>query len=357
MKRIESFIKNILLRTLVLLNPIAKKTPLPVFNSKSNLLFIRLNRIGDALVTTPLLYEIKRQLGCKVYVLADKKNHFVFRNNTSVDEVIIYNKRIKDFFNINQIIKDKSIDAVIDLHDDVSTTVSFIIAISKSKYKFGLKKSNFTIYTHVVEKADPRTHHVIERVLSLSTLFNLQIDKKTISIRYSPTETENEIAATQLKLINPENNFLIGVNISAGSDARFWGVDNFKNLINMLKKYNAKTIIMCFERDLHFANQIVEQSDLYPVTNNFGIFASAVLKLDFLITPDTSVVHIASIKKIPVFGLYVKYNTEDAIWSPYNTEFEFIETEEPTLKNISFEQVQEKLIPFLEKHINVKRNS
>jgi ADP-heptose:LPS heptosyltransferase len=351
MKKIESLFKNILLKILVFFNPIVKQAPLPKFNSESNLLFIRLNRIGDALVTTPLLYEIKQQLGCKIIVLADKKNHFVFRNNPSIDEVIIFNKRIKDFFYINHIIKDKSIEAIIDLHDDVSTTVSFLIAIAKVRYKFGLKKSNQTLYTHVVEKADPRKYHVIERILNLSTLFKLQIDSKAISVKYFPTEAENKIAVDQLKFMNPENRFLIGINISAGSNARFWGVDNFNNLILILKKYNARIIVLCSEKDLHFANQIVTEPDLYPVTNSFGIFASAILNLDFLITPDTSIVHIASIKKIPVFGLYVKYKTDDVIWNPYNTDFEFVETEEPTLKNISLNQVQRKLIPFLEKHL------
>lgn len=357
MKKIESFFKNILLKILVFFNPIVKQTPLPKFNSESNLLFIRLNRIGDALVTTPLLYEIKKQLGCKIFVLADRKNYFVFRNNPSIDEVIIFNKGIKDFFCINNIIKDKSIDAIIDLHDDVSTTVSFLIAIAKARFKFGLKKSNQTLYSHVVEKADPKKYHVIERILKLSTLFNLQIDSKAISVKYFPTEAENKIAVDQLKLMNPENKFLIGINISAGSNARFWGVNNFKNLILILKKYNARIIVLCSEKDLHFATEIVTESDLYPVTNSFGIFAAAILNLDFLITPDTSIVHIASIKKIPVFGLYVKYKTDDVIWSPYNTDFEFVETEEPTLKNISLNQVQKKIIPFLEKHINVKRDS
>jgi hypothetical protein len=50
--------------------------------------------------------------------------------------------------------------------------------------------------------------------------------------------------------------------------------------------------------------------------------------------------------KIPLFGIYVKYKTDDMIWTPYNTDFEYVVTEEPTLKNISFESVKKKLIPF-----------
>lgn len=357
MKKIEIFLKNILLNILVLFNPVKKQKELPVFNSGSNLLFIRLNRIGDALVTTPLLHEIKKNIGCKIFVLADKKNHFIFRNNPAIDDVIIFPKGLKGILSINDIIKTKNIDAVIDLHDDVSTTVSFLIALAKTKYKLGLKKSNSTLFTNIIEKIDPATNHVIVRNLKIAELFNIKINLNEVSVRFYPTDVETKIAEDQLRQMNPDNKFIIGVNISAGSEARFWGVENFKNLLSSLSKFDAKIIIFCSEKDLHYAQAITSLDNIYPVTDRFGIFAAAILKINILITPDTSIVHIASIKKIPVFGLYVKYNTNDMVWSPYQTDFEYIETKEPTLKNISFTQVIKKLEPFLEKYINVKKHS
>ncbi len=357
MKEIEIFLKNLLLKFLVLFNPVKKQTQLPVFNSDSNLLFVRLNRIGDALVTTPLLHEIKKNICCKIIVLADRKNHFIFRNNPDIDEVIIFQKGLKGFLSINKIIKDKSIDAIIDLHDDVSTTVSFLIALAKSKYKLGLKKSNSTLYTNVIEKIEPAANHVIVRNLEISKLFGVKINYDDASVHFYPEENEIKIAKDQISKMNPDHKFLIGINISAGSEARFWGVENYKNLFSSLYKFDVRPILFCSEKDFHYAKDITIAENIYPVTESFGIFASAILNLDFLITPDTSIVHIASIKNIPVFGLYVKYNTEDMIWSPYQTDFEYVETKEPTLKNISFEQVLNKLEPFLEKYIHVKKDS
>ena len=357
MKIIESFIKNELLKILIFFNPIKRQTPLPHFNKNSNLLFIRLNRIGDALVTTPLMHEIKNQIGCKVFVLADKKNHFVFRNNPAIDNVIIFEKGFRGLFKINKLIKDNKIDAVIDLHDDVSTTVSFLIVLSNVKYKFALRKSNFTIYTHLVDRLDPIQNHVIDRILNITKLFNIKFKKEEICVKYYPTENENRIANEQIQKMNFSNKFLIGINISAGSRARFWGLDNYKSLLKELSGYDVHIIIFCSENDIVLANQIADKKYIYPITKEFGIFAAAIMKLDFLITPDTSVVHIASIKKIPIFGLYVKYNTDDMIWSPYNCDFEAVVTHEPTLENMSFKEVKIKLIPFLENHLNVKSNS
>jgi ADP-heptose:LPS heptosyltransferase len=354
MKIIESLIKNLLLSVLLIFKPIKKQTPLPRFTINTHLLFIRLNRIGDALVTTPIFDEIKNQVGCKIFVLADRKNHFIFNNNPSIDKVIVFDKGIKGFLSMNNIIQTNNIDAVIDLHDDVSTTVSFLIALSNVNYKFGLNKSNYSIYTHLVDRLDPVHHHIIERILNLTRLFNIKFEKKNISVKYYPTDKDKQASSEQISKLNPHNKFLIGINISAGSSARFWGVENFKNLFKTLSIFDVDLIIFCSENDLHFAKKIAYENRIYPVTKEFGIFASAILQLDFLITPDTSVVHIASIKNIPMFGLYVKYNTKDMIWSPYNTDFEIIVTEEPTLENISFEEVKIKLIPFLENHINAK---
>jgi ADP-heptose:LPS heptosyltransferase len=357
MKRIELFFKNALLRILIFFNPVKKENTVPSFNSKSTILFIRLNRIGDALVTTPLLHEIKKQICCKIIILADRKNHFIFSNNSSIDEVIVFKKGFRGITGINNIISEKKIDVIVDLHDDVSTTVSFLIALAKVKYKFGLLRSNHTIYTHTVEKLNPVTNHIVDRIFEIGKLFNIKQKKDEVSVKYFPSDQDILDADSVLATLNPQNNFLVGINISAGSSARFWGVENYRMIFDLLSQYDIKTILFCTELDYHLAKQISKEVNIYPPTKIFGNFATAIMKLSFLITPDTSIVHIASIKKIPVFGIYVKYNTDDMIWSPYNTEFECVITKESTLKNIKFEEVKNKLIPFLEKKLNVKTNS
>lgn len=353
MKKLEQFLKRTLLNLLLFINPKIKSIGNESFSSESKILFIRLNRIGDALVTTPLLDTVKKELNCSIYVLADRKNYFIFENNPSIDEVIIFDKSVNNIFGINKIIKARKIDTIVDLHDDVSTTVSFMIAIAKVRNKFGLKKSNSKIFTKTVERIDSSKHHIIERTLQLGSLFNLPVDKNYVSIHYYPKMESIKFADSEIEKRIPKNKFLIGINLFAGSEARFWGVDNFKKLIVQVEKYEISYILFSTQDKLEIAKNIAEEKFIYPPSKEFDTFAAGISKLNFLFTPDTSVVHIASIYKIPVFGLYVKYNTQDMIWSPYNTEFDCIVTEEPTLKNVSFEEVINKFIPFLERNINV----
>jgi len=353
LKKIEIFFRQVFLNILLLVYGKTKSKKIETFNSDSRILFIRLNKIGDALVTTPLFNEVKKKLGCKVYVLADRKNYFIFENNPSVDEVKIFNKGIGGIFDVRRFIKKNNIETLVDLHDDVSTTVSFIIALSGVKNKFGLKKSNNKIYTKTVERLDSAANHIIDRMLEFSKLFNININNSEVSVRFYPKTESTEKARQWINNYNPDNTFLLGINISAGSDARFWGLNNYRQLVALLNEYNLLYIIFSTPGDYDLARQIVDEKFIYPPSKDFSDFAAAILELNMLFTPDTSVIHIASVKNIPVFGVYVKYNTHDMIWSPYNTNFDCVITEEPTLKNVTFEEVKKKFIPFLEQTLNV----
>jgi ADP-heptose:LPS heptosyltransferase len=357
MKRLEIIFKNFFLNFLLLINPNKKLDSDPVFNQNSKILFIRLNRIGDALVTTPLIHLLKEKLGCEINILADKKNHFIYQNNPSIKEVLIFKKGLKGFIGVYRFIKEKHIDTIVDLHDDVSTTVSFLIALAKTKNKLALKKSNWKIYTQTIERLDSTNKHVIKRNLELLKLFKISYNEEEIRVRYFPKQIFKKQADFFITSNKLKSKFLLGINISAGSSARFWGIDRYKKLIELINNYDLNFLVFHDPKDTELANQITDQMNIYPSTEYFDIIALGILQLDMLFTPDTSLVHIASMKKIPVFGIYVKYNTTDMIWSPYNTDFECIITEEPTLKNVSFEEVKIKFIPFLENQMYAKRNS
>ncbi|HEX2867584.1 MAG TPA: glycosyltransferase family 9 protein [Ignavibacteriales bacterium] len=350
MKKVEIFIKNIFLKILLLLKAGNLSKEKPEFNEGSKILFIRLNRIGDALVTTPLLKEVKRQLKCKVHVLADKNNSFIFTNNPYVDKVVVFRKGFKGFFETLDYIKKENFDAIVDLHDDVSTTVTYLLAMAKAPNKFGLRKGNEEVYTRTVTKPDPRTVHVVDRVMALGELLNVEICKREINVNYQLQSIRKVEKIIEGKF--PDGKFILGINISAGSQARFWGVQKYRELIRFLKAYNIHVLLLCSEKELPQALEINEgvEDNIFH-SPSFDEFASAIAMLDMLFTPDTMAVHLASVWNIPVFGIYVHYNTTDMIWTPYGSDFDGVITENNTLNDVTVKEVVDKLKPFLEKYI------
>ncbi len=345
MKRMEIFFRRLLINILLSFRFAPKPLEEDYKAGNSKILFIRLNRIGDALVITPLLHEMRKQTSSKIYLLADKKNYFVFENNNDIDDVIIFERGIKGIFRVLNFIKENKINTIVDLHDDVSTTVSFLIAFAKASNKFGLKKVNNKIYSATAPRLDPKIFHVVERIMEIGKLFHLQFSKEDININYRPRLESEKNVQCFLNESNLNDKFLVGINISAGSHARFWGIDNYKKLLNLFSSMNLNFVLLTSPADLKLAKEISKINIFY--SESFDEFAAAISKLDFLFTPDTAAVHLASAFKIPMFGLYVKYKTNDMIWSPYCSQFEYVITEEPNLDNVRFEDVKNKLEPFI----------
>lgn len=348
MKKIEILIRNLILNLLLLFKRSAQKDSLPTITNETKILFIRLNRIGDALVTTPLLAKIKEQYNCSISVCADKKNYFVFERSGVVDNILTYDKKKESLFKLIRRIRKKHFDIVVDLHDDVSTTVSLVVAFLNIPYKFALNKKTRRLYSNVIPRIDPSTNHVIDRLMEFRRLFKIDIDSNEINVVFEPSVDDISITDLFLGEKYEINRFLLGINISAGSKARFWGIENYKKLILSLKKYKLNILILCSENDLYAAKEISENKLPVYWTKDFSEFSAMIKNLNFLFSPDTSIIHIASAFRIPVFGIYVKYNTNEEIWYPYKSKYKVVITEEATLENVSCETVIEKFIPFFE---------
>ncbi|MFA8343339.1 MAG: glycosyltransferase family 9 protein, partial [Rhodothermaceae bacterium] len=312
MKEVEIFFKNIVLKLFLLFNKVQKVDDVNI-NSQSKVLLIRLNRIGDALVTTPFINQLKKYTGCKIDILADRKNSFVFKNNPDLDNVFVFKKGFSGFRETVKKLNSNNYDIVIDLHDDVSTTVTFLISALKIPVKIALDKGNETVYSKVVKKLDSEKHHVIERNLNILKELKLKVNKEEANIVYSVPESEYEEVDTFLEIYKLKKKKLVGINISAGSEARFWGVENYKQLADQLLSFDVNVILLCHKDDVDKAKAINKTLPIF-YSPSFDIFSAMISRLDFLVTPDTSIIHIASAFEIPLFGLYVKYNTKDIIW-------------------------------------------
>jgi ADP-heptose:LPS heptosyltransferase len=348
MKKIEYILKNLLLSLLLLFKGKPNGAVKESIDQSSKILFIRLNRIGDALISTPLIHEIKKSLNCKIYLLADRNNIAAFTNNQDIDSLVLFNKGIKGFFEILKFIKTEQIDTVVDLHDDVSTTVSFLIALCSAQNKFGLAKGNDNIYTRTVPRLDSKTNHVVDRVIRISELFNVHPDRSKIKLYYYLDKASTEHADKFISEKFKQHKLLVGINISAGNDARFWGIDNFKGLLDYLSTFDVNILLLSSPKDSEIAAEIAENKYNYFFSNEFSRFAAVISRLDLLFTPDTAAIHLASAFAVPTFGVFVKYNTDDVIWSPYNTKFDCVVTNNHNLSTISVQQVIKSLKPFIE---------
>lgn len=351
MKKFELFFKTLLLRIFLLFSSAKKSSDIPVLKADDKILLVRLNRIGDALVTSAFIEQLRLHTKAQIHVLADSKNYFVFKRIPAVNNIFVIRKNLEDYKTLFKMLLKENYKVVVDLHDDVSTTATVVIAKLKAPYKFGLEKENSRIFTATTPKLDSTSTHVIERSLELLKLFGITPDRSTAGIKYSPEPASLEKADEFMQKRFDAKKFTLGINISAGSEARFWGIHKYQKLVEFLKQYDINVVLLSTTKDLKHAFRIYSERDKIYYTPSFDEFAAIMSKIDMLFSPDTATVHLAAIYKVPVFGIYVKYNTEDMIWYPYGCDFDCVITKEPTVHNVSFNDVIAKFKPFLEKYL------
>jgi ADP-heptose:LPS heptosyltransferase len=308
-------------------------------------LFVRQDRIGDVLVSTPLFEALKRKYPKAIIdALLSSNNHFVLANDPLIRKRWVYDKGLLSSLKLIREIRGEHYDFVIDLMDNPSATSTVICLISGARWTVGLEKENAYVYDIVVPLISRKDTHIVDRIARLLVPFGIDPLHEDLRIRYTVSDQARRFAQRVFERHGVIRAKTIGINISAGHDVRFWGVDNFRTLITLLRKKYRNHAILLLSKPSHkaHAERIVSgfaNVFLSPTTHSFDEFAALISYLGLLITPDTSAVHIAAAFGIPSVVLYVQSDKNLRIWDPYKSRSEVLIAEVDNLRVISPEDV------------------
>jgi ADP-heptose:LPS heptosyltransferase len=326
----------------VLGSVVRRGKPLPPdidFNT-SKILFVRQDRIGDVLVSTPLIYALKQHFpNLVIDFLLSSNNHFVLEHEPLVRKRWVYRKNVVSAMAILVGVRRERYDFAIDLMDNPSTTSTIICALAGARWNIGLSKQNEYVYDVTVPLLSRRETHIIDRLAMFLTVFGIQSEKEELRVRYVVSSESEAAVRAFFKEHRLEGRSPIGLNISPGTGVRFWGVPNFQELICDLSLNFPECPLMILYQpaDRRLAERVTAPFQtvlLSPETKTFDAFAAFVKSLRLLVTPDTSAVHLAAAFSIPSVVLYVQSNKDLRIWEPYGSESETLVTDVDDLTTI-----------------------
>ena len=345
LKPVEIGFRRFLVRLLGLLVKRSRPLPASIDFSSRKYLFVRQDRIGDVLVSTPLIHAMKdRYPKATVDFLLSSNNHFVLANEPLVRKRWIYNKTAASAIDILRNVRREQYDFVIDLMDNPSATSTVLCALAGGKWNVGLSKENAYTYDISVPLLSRKDTHIIDRLAMLLTVFGIARNDVDLKVHYNLLSESRDFASGYLKDHGQRERTLIGINISPGEGTRFWGVENYQALIRWLRKeYEESPILVLYQpSDKSVAQTITQQFPevlLSPETKTFDQFAALVHALWILITPDTSAVHLAAAFSIPSVVMYVQSNKDLRIWEPYGSLSETVITDVDDLRRITQTEV------------------
>lgn len=286
------------------------------------ILLIRLERIGDVLVSVPVLRSLRaRYTEGRIDLLVSRANYAV-RDAVApfVTHVWCYEKTLGSAFRLLQSLRRAHYDVVVDLIDHPSATAQLVVRWCGAPAAVGLLHAESGRYTHAAPVLDRGVVHPVERLAQLLLPFGIDPAAQSLDLAY-PLELA-DIERARLTLGPATRPLRFGVNVSGRNAERQWGCANYIALIRRLIAHDTRfDVSVCgAPQDAAEVQRVAKSTgaQAVPARSSLREFAALIHEFDLLLTPDTAVVHLAAAWKLPTVALY---HSDPAVapWLPYNT--------------------------------------
>ncbi|MDR3285619.1 MAG: glycosyltransferase family 9 protein [Holosporales bacterium] len=305
----------------VLDKKINKSSKILTMDSVKSLLFFRSDgKIGDAVVSSFLYREIKRKYpNIKIVVLCSKNNKEILKYNKNIDELYeVGGCLFNDIFVFKELRK-QNINLAVDFFPfNPHFKHLLMLRIISPEFLIGFNKTSYKMYDLSVNE-DFFSVHITEMYKYVLDL--LKIDNPDLKYEIPFISKEENFV---LELINNhEAKYKIVINPFSASKHRTLSFKKLKELIELIESnFDCYVFILCQENN---RRKVISLENGKTVIASFkSILESAVLikYADIVITPDTSIVHIASAFYKKTIALYRDYSNSyektDVIWGPNN---------------------------------------
>jgi ADP-heptose:LPS heptosyltransferase len=307
------------------------------------ILIVQVGKIGDMILTTPLFSELKSLFpDCEIYVLTSKVNNEIALRDKNISGTIIYKKSFLSVLKLIFTLRKIKFDFWIDTKDEYSSTSKTLLKFGNYSESIGFntKENLFDISLNDYAKGE----HTVNINLSPISYFKKDYEVKTLR---PSINIPSEISKKFINIFTKINNRKILINVSAGAENRYWKTENWLKLINEIDKDYSILLISDF-KDKNLADKIIAgykgNNLTYISADSIFEVAEIVRNCDVIVTPDTSVVHLASCFNKPIVAMF--HNVEWVIkrYAPLSEKSKIITSKaKDSIEDINVEEVLDSL--------------
>jgi ADP-heptose:LPS heptosyltransferase len=319
-RRLEQRIKFLLSNPLgAVLRPKRVKLPLTLSQISSVLIF-RYDAIGDLVLSTSLWRILKkRSPNIRIGLAASEKNRILAENDPDVDDVYILSRGfsltvLRELFRARR----RKWDLVLNIsfHDKTRGAIyAKIIAPNAPCVTIAREKKEKyeRLYSHVGDRPPIPTPMVLQNLLVMEEAIDLQISKgERIPTLKLPAKIDAEFSPT-ITAINGSDRPYVLLNLDASQLYNEWGLENSLALSKrIVDQLSLNVLWTCSPQHREAAEQALKvglsTGIRYLPTPSILHLEVAVKHARAIVTPDTSVIHIATALEVPLVGLFVMEN-------------------------------------------------
>jgi ADP-heptose:LPS heptosyltransferase len=299
-------------------------------NKTTKVLIFRYDRIGDMIVTTPIFRELKKTYpSINITVLASRTNKDVIKYNPYVDKIYTNYKNsfFKDFNSLLKL-RAENFDICIELDHSVIPHAIIRHKIIKPKKiisvfkegRYGVKGYEMELYDFFSSQ-DDKNHFA---KVWLDTLIFLGINSNNKKYDFFLGQSEKDRAISFFS--NVTEKFKIGLNIDAFSQDKRLQTSEIKQICHGLKAHfsDIRIFVISGPSNIKINSEIIagiclDFVSMSYITDTIIDAAALIEQLDLVISPDTSIVHVASAFNIPLVSIHENNNVSYRLWAPTST--------------------------------------
>lgn len=280
--------------------------------SPESIAILAQERLGDAILLTPLLRNLKKYLpDIRIHIIAlSPVSYNFFKNDPNIDVVFFVKS---GYWNYLRKILKLRYDILFNTKDHPSFTFIYQTLLIRAKHKVGINHSyHRKLFNYYI---DIDFHeHIVNKNCAFLHYLNISYNEDDCR-PYLPQEKISAEVESFLKSISDKQ--LIGINLSAGEKVREWPLAKWEEFISKTDKTIVIFAMPDRFKDKAFLEKNFDNTLESPRTGSLYEAAQIVRYLELLITPDTSLIHVASCFSTPLIGLYRNDPLHHTRFSPY----------------------------------------
>lgn len=309
-----------------------KKVDIFTYEPKK-ILLVRLDHIGDIVMTTPSFSLIRKRFpSAKIYLLANSGAKNLLNGDPRIDEIIVFNwpwsqpktkgrfswTKIKELIAVIWKIRKENIDLFIDFRGDLRfillfgflTGIRIRVSNSRSgKSSFLKHVSEYNVEKHEVERSADVLQCFVQPEAPLRPKIFFE-EQELLNIKMLVEREINADFPQKLAIIAPYSS----------RDVKSWPNSYFQELIHHVSSKAYTVILVGTASDQIYASQLIAafKENVFSLAGKTSVreLGALVKQASIVIGVDTGVLHLASCFEVPIIALFG--STRSVEFKPYS---------------------------------------
>lgn len=296
---------------------------MPKVRNPRNILVVRADRLGDVVLSTPVLEYLKRSNGeLKISVLVNQAVAPILNANPFIEQVLTVNDS-SSYYEIYQKIKNLNFDAALVLQDQPK--LSWALMVAGIGYRVGPYSKMFSygyFNRGLKQKRSQARFHEAQYNLALADYFLTSLNLKKNEVTREPCLPRVMFNANQAQVpAKVLGRRRVIIHAGMGGSALNWPRAHYRELVKRLRELSQIELFLTGSNGE--APMVAELQRLAPqaqvwVGRSLNDFCALIASADVMIAPSTGPLHLASALKIKTISFYPPIQVQSARrWGPY----------------------------------------